>query len=86
MDGQRRGPSGYGLEREGAVLADPRILRQQVSLIPGRVEVLVVVHDLAFQAGARDEVVHAIDRPEEGRFAAAGRPDQCRDLVRRHIE
>src|SRR6185503_2543418 len=39
------------------------------------VDVLVVVQNLPFDARARDEVVHPVQRPQEGALAAARRPD-----------
>jgi hypothetical protein len=48
----------------------------------GRVDVLIVEQDLALHARAHDQLVHAVQRPQEGRLPAAGGADQRRDLVR----
>ncbi|MPM67332.1 hypothetical protein SDC9_114254 [bioreactor metagenome] len=55
--------------------------RQQVGVV--RVEA-----DLALVAVAWVEVVHAVEAAQVGRFAAAGRADQCGDLlvVDRHVD
>jgi hypothetical protein len=44
----------------------------------GGVEVVVVEHDAALDAAAGDDLVHAVQRPQEGRLAAAGRADEGR--------
>ena len=76
------GPSGCG---KSTFL---RSLNRMHEVIPGaRVEGKVVVdgqslydaavdHDLALDAGTRDHLVHPVQRPEEGRLAAAGRADE----------
>ena len=43
----------------------------------GVVDVLPVDDDLAGDAAALDRVVHAVDAAQEGRLAAARRPDQA---------
>ena len=48
----------------------------------GRVDVLAVEQDLALDAGAGDELVHAVQRAQERRLAAARGADQRRHLVR----
>ena len=45
-----------------------------------------VVQDLALDAGARDQVVHPVDRAQQRALAAARRPDERRDPVRRDVE
>ena len=54
----------------------------------GRVDVVAVEQDLALDARARDQLVHAVERAQERRLAAAGGADQRRDLVRldRHVD
>src|SRR5690606_27843855 len=47
----------------------------------GVVDVLAVVGDGALDAGAGDEVVHAVERAQEGGLAAARGPDEGGDLV-----
>ena len=37
--------------------------------------------DLPFYTAGRDEVIHAVQRAQEGRFPTAGRPDERGDLV-----
>ena len=37
--------------------------------------------DLPFYTAGRDEVIHAVQRAQKRRFPAAGRPDECGDLV-----
>src|SRR5439155_2257699 len=46
------------------------------------VEVLAVQLQLALDTGARDDLVHAVDRPQVGRLPAPGRPDQRGDGLR----
>ena len=46
-----------------------------------RVDVLAVKRDIPFDLRPGDRVVHAIERAEEGRFAAAGRANQRGDIV-----
>src|SRR5690606_36277232 len=45
-----------------------------------------VERDLGLDAAALDGVVHAVEAPEEGRLAAAGRADQGGDLVALDVE
>src|SRR5690606_17566542 len=40
------------------------------------VELLAAHHDLAVDARARDDLVHAVQRAQEGGLAAAGRADE----------
>jgi hypothetical protein len=47
----------------------------------GAVEVLPVVEALALDLRGRDQVVHPVQAADQGALAAAGRPDQSRDLV-----
>ena len=42
--------------------------------------------DAAFGPGAPDEVVHPVERAEERRLPAAGRPDDAQDLVPADVE
>ena len=51
-----------------------------------RVDVLAVDEDRAFDPGARDDVVHPVQRPEERGLAAARRADERRHLVRMNLE
>src|SRR3990172_336327 len=51
---------------------------------PWAVQVLAVEHDPALHAERGDEVVHPVQGPQEGRFPAARRPDERRDLAPRH--
>ena len=46
------------------------------------VDVVAVDEDLALDAGARDDVVHPVQRPQERALAAARRPDEGRHEVR----
>ena len=50
------------------------------------VEVAVVVEHLAFDAGAGDEVVHAVEAADERALAAARRPDERRHEVLLDVE
>src|SRR5699024_623915 len=43
------------------------------------VHVLPVDDDLTLDVGPRDDLVHAVERTEEGRLAAAGWADESRD-------
>src|SRR5690606_42157333 len=81
---------------EGDVLVDR--LRERVRLLEhhpdapphldgvdvGAVELDAVVAHAALDPDALDEVVHAVDRPEQRALAAPGGADQRRDLVARH--
>ena len=83
---------------EGDVVADR--LRKRVGLLehhpdapahldridPGRVEVGAVVEHRALDRGARDEVVHAVERAQDRALAAAGGADEGRDLALAHLE
>ena len=48
---------------------------------PVRVDVLAVVEDLAIDLGRRDEVVHPVQRAQEGALATTRRPDDRRHEV-----
>ena len=48
--------------------------------------IVVVERDLALDAAALNEVVHAVERLEQGRLAAARRADEGRHLVGREVE
>ena len=50
------------------------------------VQVGAVVEELAFDLGARHEVVHPVQAAQEGRLAAAGRADQRGDRVAVDVE
>ena len=47
------------------------------------VDVVAVEQDLAVERGAGDQLVHAVEHPQEGRLAAAGRADERGDLAAR---
>ena len=51
-----------------------------------RVDVLAVEVDLTCQRGTRDQLVHAVEQPQEGGLAAARGPDQRRDLACGHVQ
>ena len=94
--------AGVEVEPGGDVVVD-RHRRERVRLLedhpdqaadldrvdPGAVDVLAVEGDLALDAGPRGQLVHAVERAQEGRLAAAGGADQRRHLVRldrhRHV-
>ena len=67
----------------------PTVRRTATGSIAGGVEVLVVQHHRALDAAAGDHLVHPVQGPQEGRLAAAGRPDERRDRARldrhRHV-
>ena len=50
-----------------------------------RIDIFVRINtsqkNLPFHAAGRDEVIHAVQRAQECRFPAAGRPDERGDLV-----
>ncbi len=48
--------------------------------------ILPMVENLAFDSGAWDQVIHAVDAAQHGALAAPGWPDERRDLVFRHVE
>src|SRR5581483_6348720 len=48
---------------------------------PVAVDVMTLVLDRAPHPGRRDEVVHAVETPQDRALAAAGRPDEGGDLV-----
>ncbi len=52
----------------------------------GRVDVLAVEPDLPGERGARHQLVHAVEQPQEGGLAAARRPDERGDLAGRHVQ
>jgi hypothetical protein len=51
-----------------------------------RENVLTVERNRTLQARVRHRLVHAVERPEQRGFAAAGWADQRRDLVRGHVQ
>ena len=51
-----------------------------------RVDVLAVDLDVSLDARARDDVVHPVERAQERALAAARRPDERRDQVRRDVD
>ena len=63
-------------------------IRMRISLGPRarRVDVLAVEVDLTCQRGARDQLVHAVEEPQEGGLAAARGPDERRDLACGHVQ
>ena len=95
-------PAGVEVEPGGDVVVD-RHRRERVGRLedhpdqpadldrvdPARVDVLAVEGDLALDPGARGQLVHAVERAQEGRLAAARGADQRRHLVRldrhRHV-
>ena len=52
----------------------------------GPVDVLAVEEHLAGERGARHQLVHAVEQPEEGRLAASGRADERGDVAGRHLQ
>ena len=52
----------------------------------GRRNVLVVEEDRSLDPGSRDEVVHPVEAAQDRALAAAGRPDERGDGVRRDVE
>ena len=69
-----------------------RLLENHADLPPQLVDVdlrgediLPIVLDLALDAHARHEIVHAVERLEERRFAAAGGADEGRDAFFRDV-
>jgi hypothetical protein len=52
----------------------------------GCVDVLTIDKHGAFDARARNDVVHPVERSQEGRFPAARWADEGRHLVRHHLE
>ena len=50
------------------------------------VDIPIVKRDLAVNLHAVDEVVHAVERAQERRLAAARRPDERDNLVFRHLK
>ena len=57
----------------------PTWRRTSTGSTPWAVEVVAVDQHLALDAGAGDDLVHAVQGAEEGRLAAAGRADEGRD-------
>jgi hypothetical protein len=49
------------------------------------VQVLFVVQDQTFDLCPDDEIIHAIQRPDERALAASGRPDDGSDPMRRNL-
>src|SRR5258706_7491311 len=64
--------------------ADAPAQREHVDLGPEHV--LVVEQDLARDAHAVDQVLHAVDAAQQGRLPAARGSDQGRDLALRNVE
>ena len=60
-------------------------LAQQVH-VHAAVNVLAVQRDAALDAAVGDEVVHAVERFQQRRFAAAGRPDERGDFAALNVE
>ena len=60
----------------------PTRRRSAHDVAPGAIDVAAVDQHLAFDARARDDVVHPVQRAQERALAAAGRPDECGDDVR----
>src|ERR1700730_10417285 len=54
---------------------------QQIEIKLGIEDVGLVEHQLTGGALARIEIVHPVENPQQGRFAAAGRPDEGRDAI-----
>ena len=57
------------------------LLAQPGGIHAGGIDILPAVVDLALDADAGDQVVHAVEGLEEGGLAAAGGPDEGGDLV-----
>src|SRR5690606_18427849 len=74
--GERVGPLEHHAD------APPHLDRVDV----GSVERCAVVVHGALAPGARDQVVHAVQAPQDRRLAAARRPDERGDLVLAHLQ
>ena len=45
------------------------------------VDILTIEHDVARDTAVFHQIVHAVERTQQRRLAAAGRPDECGDLI-----
>src|SRR5258708_7886677 len=74
--------------RKGVRLLEHHAYRPaQLDYVRGAaVDVPAVDLDPPFGARVGDDVVHPVDRADEGRLAAAGRADERRDLLWRNVE
>jgi hypothetical protein len=66
-------------ERVRALEHHPDLAADEHGVDARAVEVVAVDEHLAVDAGAGDDLVHAVERADEGRLAAAGGADQRRD-------
>ncbi len=60
----------------GALKDHAHLFAQAEQVGSGGEDVLAVDNDLAFDAHAVDQVVHAVEHPQQGALAAAAGPDQ----------
>ena len=68
-------------KRRGLLKDHAHSLAQLHHIVVGSVDVFSVQKNLSFERGVTDEFVHARERAQEGRLAAARRTDQCGDFV-----
>ena len=71
-------PDGHGRERVGALEHHPDRAPHGGGIDALGVDVLTVQQDLAGDPGAHDDLVHAVERAEEGGLAAPGGADEGR--------
>ncbi len=62
------------------------VLPEVRHVLSGVVDLLAPVGERACYTGAGDEVVHAVDGPQEGGLPAAGGSDQCGDPMGRDVQ
>ncbi len=79
----RRSTSGNGFDFWNTI---PTRRRRSTTSVAGTVDVLAIDLDAPLQAGARNRVVHPVERAEQRALAAAGRPDERGDQARRDVE
>ena len=59
--------------------ANPRA--QLHNIHPAGIDIIAIKHDLPLDAASGNGVVHAVERPQKGRFSASGRADKCGDML-----
>ena len=74
----------HGRERVGLLEDHADLLAHVGQPVARRVDVLAVEEHLAGQLGAGHRLVHPVEDPQEGRLAAARRPDEGGHRGRRH--